>query len=252
MNHKNPAPEGQAVPASSRSAAVLLAVLALLLGLAAGIFGARYWLQTEASREYDTMRQGLQSQLDERDTQLAGALAQVDALTGKLVVEESTRKGLEASLQAAQTELGAARDQLAFFDQLLPPGPKGAVSIRALEVLRLGPSLQYKTLLMRNAPEDSLFSGELQFTASGKQADGKKAKVILEAVLAPGSDETAASEANPENSRLAISFDEFQRSSGLLAIPQGFTPESVTLNVLEGKKVRVSRTVKLPDLPAPE
>src|SRR3546814_7990669 len=59
-------------------------------------------------------------------------------------MEESTRKGLEATLQASQTELGRARDQLAFFDQLLPPGPTGAIGIRALDIVQLGPTLQYK------------------------------------------------------------------------------------------------------------
>src|SRR3546814_19832949 len=92
------------------------------------------------------MRQSMQTELDTRSSELAGARAEADALEGKLAVEESTRKGLEASLQALQSELGRARDQLAFFDQLLPPGPKGAVSIRALEVEHLGPTLQYKEL----------------------------------------------------------------------------------------------------------
>lgn len=226
-------------------------MLALLLGLAGGALGARYWFQTEASRQYDAMRLNLQGQLDARDSELAGALAQADALTGQLAMEESTRKGLEASLQAAQSELGAARDQLAFFDQLLPPGPKGAVSIRALEVERLGPTLQYKVLLMRNAPNGSLFSGEIQFTATGEQADGTEEKIILRAVMAAGASaqaSTAMDSILDDDGRFAISFDEFQRANGLLSIPQGFTPKSVTLNVLEEGKVRVSRTVKLPAL----
>src|SRR5690606_7320917 len=107
-----------------------------------------------------------------------------------LVVEESTRKGLEASLQALQSELGQTRDQLAFYDQLLPPGPKGAISIRALEVERLGPTLQFRALLMRNAQDDSPFSGRMQFVASGKQDDGQEAKITLKAVMAPGASET--------------------------------------------------------------
>src|SRR5690606_34727227 len=223
MSQKNYAVhEGQATAAPHRSGAMLLAVLTLLLGLVVGAVGARYWLQTEASREYSAMRLSLQSQLDARNSELAVALAQADALTGQLAVEESTRKGLEASLQAVQSELGAARDQLAFFDQLLPPGPKGAVSIRALEVQQLGPTLQYKALLMRNAPNGSLFSGEMQFTASGKQSDGKEAKIILRAVMAPGQEPGVAADTASDDGKFAISFDEFQRSNGLLSVPQGF------------------------------
>lgn len=223
-------------------------VLGLLLGLLGGALGARYWFQSEASRQYTTMREQMQRELDKRHSELIGARAQVDAIAGQLVVEESTRKGLETSLQSVQAELGHARDQLAFFDQLLPPGPKGAVSIRALEIERLGPTLQYRVLLMRNAQNDDLFKGHMQFRASGTWQDGKSEKITLKAVLAPGAADTA-SQANAvaaADGEFALSFDEFQRGSGLLGLPEGFTPKTITLNVLEGNKVRVSRTVNLP------
>lgn len=226
-------------------------VLGLLLGLAAGALSARYWLQSEASKQYNTMRQQMQLELDRAHGELNNARAQVDAMTGKLVVEESTRKGLEASLQSTQAELGRARDQLAFFDQLLPPGPKGAISIRALEVERLGPTLQYKVLLMRNAQDGELFKGHMQFVAAGVWQDGKADKITLRAVFAPGaSDESgpdpgAASQAASDTGEFALSFEEFQRSGGLLGIPDGFIPKTVTANVLEGNTVRVSRTVTL-------
>src|SRR5690606_15537142 len=111
-------------------------------------------------------------------------------------------------MQALQTELGRARDQLAFFDQLLPPGPKGSISIRALDVQQLGPSLQYKVLLMRNAQVDTLFEGHMQFTASGTQADGKQEKVILKPVMAPGvpeSDDTARQGAAIDGGEFSLS-----------------------------------------------
>src|SRR3546814_167704 len=98
---------------------------------------------------------------------------------------------------------------------------------------------------MRNAQSDSLFTGDMQFMASGTQADGKEAKIILKAVLAPGTPDSAAEDAVADAGKFALSFDEFQRANGLLGIPQGFVPRSVTLNVLEGKNIRVSRTVKL-------
>ncbi|MGB6102937.1 MAG: DUF6776 family protein [Pusillimonas sp.] len=225
-----------------------LAVLALLAGLALGAVGARYWFQSEASAQYNAMKQGMQAELDTSRSELAAARAQADALAGQLVVEESTRKGLEASLQALQSELGQTRDQLAFYDQLLPPGPKGAISIRALEVERLGPTLQFRALLMRNAQDDSPFSGRMQFVASGKQDDGQEAKITLKAVMAPGASETesdAARESAVDTGEFALNFDEFQRAGGLLGIPPGFTPQAVTLNVLEGNTVRVSHTVNL-------
>ncbi|MDS1140387.1 hypothetical protein RE432_08050 [Pusillimonas sp. SM2304] len=235
------------VPPRKKGKAGLL-VLGLLAGLVLGAAGARYGFQSEASRQYGAMKQHMQRELDSSQDQLAGARAQVDALLGQLVVEESTRKGLEASLQATQAELGRARDQLAFFDQLLPPGPKGAISIRALEVERIGPTLQYRVLLMRNAQDGAPFRGHMQFVAKGKQQDGAQAEVTLKPVLAPGAAETVADaggQAAVDTGEFALSFDEFQRGGGLLSIPDGFTPQAVTLNVLEGNKLRVSRTVDL-------
>jgi hypothetical protein len=44
---------------------------------------------------------------------------------------------------------------------------------------------------------------------------------------------------------LALQFDQYQRSQGILAIPEGFVPESVTVSVLEGETVRATRSVKL-------
>ena len=56
-------------------------------------------------------------------------------------------------------------------------------------------------------------------------------------VPATGETTTAAS--------LALQFDQYQRSQGVLAVPEGFVPESVTISVLEGDVVRASRSVKL-------
>ena len=44
---------------------------------------------------------------------------------------------------------------------------------------------------------------------------------------------------------LALQFDQYQRSQGMLALPEGFVPESVTITVLEGDTVRATRSVKL-------
>ncbi|MFW7341678.1 DUF6776 family protein [Pollutimonas sp. H1-120] len=218
-----------------------LEVPALLAGLVLGAAGALYWAGGVNHQQNESQAQQIQAELTDHRIELAQARAQLDALTGRLVMEESTRKGLETTLQATQAELGQARDQLAFFDQLLPPGPKGAISIRALDIERLGPTLQYKVLLMRNAQDDTPFKGQMQFVAAGVQ-QGKPVKITLHPALAPGS----ADSASPEVTGLDLSFDQFLRSGGLLSVPEGFTPQAVTLNILEGGTLRVSRRINLP------
>src|SRR5690606_34391942 len=120
MSNKDSVTREASAPAAAPRPGKLPAVLlALLVGLALGALAARYWFQPEASRQYNSMQQRLQGELDASHNELRIARAQADALEGKLVMEESTRNSLEASMQALQTELGRARDQLAFFDQLL-------------------------------------------------------------------------------------------------------------------------------------
>ncbi|HWL28283.1 MAG TPA: DUF6776 family protein [Burkholderiaceae bacterium] len=218
-----------------------IALLLLVAGLVAGGIAGRYWPDDDTRQQYLAAQTRLQAGLDQARADLARTQAELDATHGLLTLETSTRKALEATLHDTQLELGKARDQLAFFDQLLPPGPKGAISIRALEIERLGPNLQYRTLLMRNGPDAEPFSGTMQFTAKGLQ-DGKAAKIELHAARAPG---LATVGGVPSGDGLVLSFDQYQRSGGLLSVPEGFEPQTVTLNVLEGNSVRVSRTVNL-------
>lgn len=208
--------------------------------------------------------------------------ARLDVLKGELAVESSTRKGLEIALETTQDELGAARDQIAFFYELLPPGPEGTISVRGLDFQQKGSMLHFRVLLMRHGASTEDFDGMLQFQARGRAA-GDPVTVILEPVRVLTSDyaqnvpvndgsaadtavgvddeldtteydqdaagvsaKTDVAENSSSGLTLALKFEQFQRSSGLLQIPQGLELEEVTLNVLEGQTLRVSRTVKLP------
>lgn len=171
-----------------------------------------------------------------------------NVLEGRLAVESSTRRGLESSLSAAQRDLGAARDQIAFFTELLPPGPDGSISVRGLDVQQKGRLLQFRVLLMRHGATDEAFEGMLQFQATG-QVNGEAVTSILQPARNRDNDQIDSSPELPGNpplnSGLTLQFDQFQRSSGLLQIPEGMTIDSVTLNVLEGEALRVSRTLEI-------
>lgn len=229
--------------AATRTIGRWLMLAMLILGIAVGVAGGRYWLKDQASQQYATASRDLHIMLQENRAELEQAHVELAALQGQLMVEAGTRKGLEASLQVAQAELGQAHDQLAFFNQLLPPGPAGSISIRALDIQQSGPTLQYKVLLMRNGADDKPFKGLMQFVAKGQQ-QGKPVKITLQEATLPSGAATASGNA-PVNS-LELNFDQFQRSGGLLSLPEGFTPQTITLNVLEGDAVRLSRTVNLP------
>lgn len=253
MNQEQSGQRGQAAAIHThRHSGWMWLWLPLVLIIAAG---GGYWAaatigEESAARKYRDLKTQFEVTTAQHMHDYQTLQAQLDALQGQMLVEESTRKSLEAALQSTQAELGRARDQLAFFDRLLPPGPSGAISIRALDFEQRGPTLLYKVLLMRNAPGSEPFSGQMQFMAKGKLG-GKEVQISLEPATAQAAEEaeTDVSDTNgevPGQTPLTLQFEQFQRSEGLLSLPDGFQPVSVTFNVLEGKTVRVSRTINLP------
>lgn len=233
---------------------VLAAIVLFACGLAGGAALAFFALERPALEAAQARMQQYEQDLAALRGHLTLALNDKAALEGRLMVEESTRQGLEASLRTAQGELGRAHDTIAFYEQLLPPGPKGAVSIRALDIERVGPNLKYRILLMRSGSNDKPFQGRLQFVAAGMQGGAEVSVELFPAMLVNGATlqqyaaaEAAVEEADSEESGpLDVEFAEFQRSSGLLALPPDFVPQVITVNLLEGSTLRVSRSVELP------
>lgn len=261
---------------------LVLAALGLFaLGIAAGAAWVYVALERPALEAANERIQRYEQDLAAMRGRLDESLNALAALEGRFLVEESTRRGLETSLRTAQAELGRAQDTVAFYEQLMPPGPGGAVSVRALDVERAGPHIRYRLLLMRSGSNDKPFQGALQFRAVGR-LNGKETSVELqpitvpdagavpaakpsESAARPGAESATESVAEPaappgaapvaepvadsstaNAGPLSLEFTEFQRSSGVLGLPPGFEPKSVTVNVLEGRTLRVSRSVELP------
>ena len=187
---------------------------------------------------------------DALEAQIASALAQTEQTRQELTIERAARAELEKNLVALQDELGRTKDLLAFYEQLLPPGPQGAIALRAVEFNRQDQSLAYKVLLMRSGKPGERFNGRLQFVATGLR-EGQE----VTAVLFPkqrGADFSASRSplntlgaAAQEQDSLTLSFDQFQRSQGVLALPADFQPTSIVISVLSGDIVLASRKVDL-------
>src|SRR5690606_17425956 len=171
--------------------------------------------------------------------------AQLDSGDGEIASEGGARQQLEAQLRAATAGLGGVRDRLASVEQLPPPGPEGADDSRGAELQLKGRGPKYRVLLLRSGRGDSPFIGLLRFQAAGV-LKGETVSVDL-VPMQLKADTPADPGAVPAagGGPLALQFDPYQRSEGVLEIPEGFVPETVTISVLEGSTVRASRTVKL-------
>jgi hypothetical protein len=208
----------------------------------------------------------LRATLEQAEVQQQALRGQLVTADAELAIERAARRALEDNLAALQVQAGQLRDRLAFYDQLLPAGPAGTVSIRAVEITRVPAGLRYRVLLMRSArPGLPPFIGALQFMATGTLA-GKDVRIPLAALQAapevpvsvaadtpadgsgPGAGprgETripprdapapAASQPAPESGAAAVSVhvDQYLSSEGILALPEGFSPSSADVNVVQ-------------------
>ncbi|ALM84946.1 hypothetical protein ASB57_20000 [Bordetella sp. N] len=241
----------------------------LLVGLVIGGEVAYLFLrqpQDDPAAPTPAAMQALQAQVLQRSADLEFVRRQLDMAEGELAVERSMRESLTAQVGTQLDQLGRLHDQLAFYEQLLPAGPGGVVSVRGMEIEQTADGLRYRVLLMRSARNGSPpFVGSLQFVADGTQ-DGKPKTLVLRllrpadpatAAATPGTPAAGTGSAGGKTAgaqapaptppdMIPFDFDQYQRGQGLLSLPDGFVPNSITLNVLEGGVVRATRTVKAP------
>lgn len=194
--------------------------LGLILGLAIGTW---YWYQPSSSLSV------WQQQLADKTTALETERLQSQSLLAQQVLDNAVQQALEERLTQKQAELSLLQEQLAFYEHLLPLADKGAVQVRALDIVPEGDILHYRLLLQRAAAGPT-FNGRIEFTAAGQQ--GQDSVTIP---LVPIGKETS----------IPISFEQFLRTAGLLQLPQDFLPSAVTMRIFEGKQLRATHTVSL-------
>ncbi|MDN3986171.1 DUF6776 family protein [Zwartia vadi] len=230
---------------------VLGALLLIAAGIGAGVYLAQHSGPDALAIQLRT-QQAAQAQLRmELEAKINDANARAQQIRQELTIEQAARAELEKSLAALQEELGRNKDHLAFYEQLLPPGPQGAIAVRAVELERQNQDLRFRVLLMRSGKPGERFNGRLQFVASGMK-DGKEMTAVLQSsqsVVVKNSNSNSPvntlGAATQDQDSLKLSFDQFQRSQGVLAMPVDFEPTSVTVSILSGDIVLASRKVDL-------
>lgn len=213
---------------------LLVLVLAFLAGAAAMHLGMHAGDQE--------MMHAQQAQLDTRQAELMQARADLAAARSEAEVQAGSQRVLQDKVADLQQQLGQVRDQLAFYEQLIPAGPAGAVAVRAFDVQADGDVLRYRVLLTRNAPMGAdTFKGRMRFVAQGL-SQGKPVKISLD----PPQVQTASDASTPSGTDpLALEFDQFQRSTGVLQTPSDVQIQHVRLEILEGDIVRATQDADL-------
>jgi hypothetical protein len=145
-----------------------------------------------------------------------------------LVAERAAQERLAAQAKQLEAENQTLRDDLGFFEKLIPAnGSGGALAIRSLQAeMQSGRQLKWQVLLIqaqKNAPE---FSGQLEVTFSGLEG-GKPWMAVL-----------------PDGPR-AVRFRQYGRLEGVFELPSQTVVKTISVKVMEGSTIRAAQTVKL-------
>ncbi|MCF8168400.1 MAG: hypothetical protein K9K38_04370 [Rhodoferax sp.] len=144
-----------------------------------------------------------------------------------LTTEKTSQERLLTQVKQLEAENHTLRDDLGFFEKLIPAAGGEGVAIRGLQAeLQNATTLKWQVLVIqanKNAPE---FSGRLELSFSGF-LNGKPWAALL------------------PTGALALKFRQYGRLEGEFAVPPQVAVKGITAKVLDGTSVRATQSIKL-------
>jgi hypothetical protein len=173
--------------------------------------------------EVNTLRQQLVAMREERDKALSVASTSTTLLTAEKAAQESLST-LNKQLEAENRSL---RDDLGFFEKLIPAGGGESLAIRGLQAeLQDSRHIKWQVLViqpLKNAPE---FNGRLELSFTGLQG---------------GKPWSAPLPAGPQ----VLKFRQYGRVEGVFELPPQTVVKGVSAKVMDGAVTRAVQTIKL-------
>ena len=144
-----------------------------------------------------------------------------------ITAEKAAQERMIAQIKTLEVENRALRDDLGFFEKLIPTHGAEGVAIRGLQAEVLsGSQLKWQILVIqpvKNAPE---FRGKLELSMGGT-LDGKPWMMEL-----PGGAQ-------------ALQFRQYRRIEGMVDLPPNAVVKNVSAKVVEGTATRAVQSIKL-------
>ena len=207
------------------------AVVALMLGFSAAIglwafeFGKGITgLDSTSQQELAQLKEEASKLRDDRDK------AQSVANTSRslLTAEKAAQDQLIIQVKQLEVENRALRDDLGFFEKLMPTSGGEGIAIRGLqaEVLAGGAQIKWQALVIqptKNAPD---FNGKIELTFGGTIA-GKPWTMALPGGLLP------------------LKFKQYHRMDGVVDLPAQVVVKTLSAKITEGSVTRAVQTSKL-------
>jgi cell division septum initiation protein DivIVA len=180
-------------------------------------------LDRNATQELERLR----SEVEQLKHDLGKAQSIANTSESLLTAEKSAQEQLMLQIRLLQADNQTLRTDLGFFERLIPGSGSDALSIRGLQVDRVGESqLKWQVLMIqaeKNAPE---FKGALEVTFTGT-LDGKP----WSALQAPQAQ--------------SVLIKGYLRQEGMVDVPSQAVVKTVTAKIFQGNAVKVLHTIKL-------
>ena len=144
-----------------------------------------------------------------------------------VTAEKASQEKLIAQVKQLEADNRTLRDDLGFFEKLIPSGGTEGVAIRGLQAELISPTtLKWQALVMQAGRNAQEFAGRLEITLVGT-ANGKTWTASL-----------------PDGS-MPVKLKQYGRLEGEFQIPPQTVVKSVSARVLDGTTVSATQTLKL-------
>jgi hypothetical protein len=180
-------------------------------------------IDTGARQEVLRLRDEMAKLRDERDKSQSVFNTSASLLTA----EKATQERMAQQIKALEADNRALRDDLGFFEKLMPANGAEGIAIRGLQAEVLGGTqLKWQVLVMQPVKNAQEFRGKLEMSIGGN-LNGKPWMMQL-----PGG-------AQP------LQFRQYRRVEGMIDLPASAVVKNVSAKVVEGTATRAVQSVKL-------
>ena len=180
-------------------------------------------LDRDAKLELTKLREEVAALRAERDK----SQSVVNISGSLLTAEKAAQEKMISQIKQLEADNRLLRDDLGFFEKLLPAGGAESVAIRGLQAETLSAmQLKWQVLVIQPVKDAPVFNGKLELTLGGTLA-GKPWTAMLPAGGQP------------------LQFKQYRRIEGVLDLPPFAVVKTVTAKVIEGTAVRSVQTLKL-------
>lgn len=219
-------------------ALAVIAVVSVSLASAAWIYDAGRKIAGYHMNESVGEIQSLRNYVMELDAELTKLRSLAGTGESSLQIERATRVQLANQVKALESENAALREDLAFFEGLMPGGdPTDEAAVRIdrlrIEALGSGGEYRYRLLVINNGGRQvKEFRGSLQLLAKVRH-EGKDAMITIPHLV------------GGDSSVFRFEIKHFHRLEGVFSVPAGTTVLSVEARLMQDGAVRAKQFLTL-------